>query len=61
VPPVPSDETFTIQIDNKPDRQKRYKERLNQCREVNHIDSFKEIGINYVILPTRFNSRCVGT
>ena len=56
---IPSDEVLSIQEDDLI-RQKRVTP--NGCRKADHIINFKELSLDFVILPLEFNAgKCVGT
>ena len=57
VQPIPSDEVLSV-----PENGIRTKRSTStKCRKVDHIVSFKELGLSYVILPTEYNAgKCVG-
>jgi len=62
MPAVPNDETFKIPLDDYSDRRKRNTGvKSDKCRRVDHIVSFVELNMSYVIAPTQFNAgKCVG-
>lgn len=56
---IPSDEVLSVS-ENK-HKTKRDASR-GHCRKVDHIVSFRELGINYVILPVEYNAgKCIGS
>jgi len=55
---IPSDEVLSMSLKNN--RPKR--DTTNDCRKVDHIISFEELNIPFVILPIEYNAgRCIGT
>jgi len=61
IPAVPNDEAFKIPLDDYSNRQKRNIGTSDKCRKVDHIVSFIELNMSYVIAPTQFNAgKCVG-
>ena len=62
IPAVPNDEAFKIPLDDYSNRQKRSTGvTSDKCRKVDHIVSFIELNMSYVIAPTQFNAgKCVG-
>lgn len=56
---IPDSEVLSVSVDRR--RAKRGTSR-NDCRKADHIVSFKELGLSYVILPLEYNAgKCVGT
>ena len=56
---IPNDEVLSLQEDNL---RSGKRSTSNDCRKENHIISFKQLELDYVILPIEFNAgKCVGT
>ena len=55
---IPNDEVLSLQDD---DLRRSKRDTSNHCRKVDHKVSFKDLGIQYVILPVEYNAgKCVG-
>lgn len=56
---IPNDEVLSLQED---DLRREKRGTQNHCRKDDHTINFKELNIDYVILPIEFNAgKCVGT
>lgn len=57
--PIPGNEVLeSVEVKNQ--RRKRHVS-SNECRKVDHLVSFEELGIPYVLLPVEYNAgKCVG-
>ena len=56
-----NEEVLLVETDSGKQRSKRH-DLTDKCRKIDHVVSFRELEIDYVILPVEYNAgRCVGS